>query len=62
MLIKKIIFICDSGREEETITRLSRVGFDNTIGYLDGGITSWINSGKEIDSVTSINPEKNISD
>ena len=55
---QKIIFICDLGREEETITRLSRVGFDNTIGYLDGGITSWINSGKETDSVASIDPEK----
>ncbi|MBL6603661.1 MAG: MBL fold metallo-hydrolase [Bacteroidetes bacterium] len=55
---QKIIFICDTGREEETIIRLSRVGFDNTIGYLDGGIASWINSGREIDSVTSIDPEK----
>jgi hydroxyacylglutathione hydrolase len=55
---QKIIFVCEIGREEETITRLSRVGFDNTIGYLDGGITTWINSGKEIDSVKSIDPEK----
>jgi hydroxyacylglutathione hydrolase len=55
---QKIIFVCQVGREEETITRLSRVGFDNTLGYLNGGINSWLDSGKEIDSVSSINPEE----
>jgi glyoxylase-like metal-dependent hydrolase (beta-lactamase superfamily II)/rhodanese-related sulfurtransferase len=55
---QKIIFVCKVGREEETITRLSRVGFDNTLGYLKGGINSWLDSGKEIDSVSSINPEE----
>ena len=55
---QKIIFVCQVGREEETITRLSRVGFDNTLGYLKGGINSWLDSGKEIDQVTSINPEE----
>lgn len=51
---QKILFICDKGREDETVTRLSRVGFDNTLGYLDGGIDAWIKSGYEIDSVDSI--------
>ena len=40
-----ILLIVPEGREEETITRLSRVGFDNTLGYLGGGM-AWIKSGK----------------
>lgn len=38
---QKIIFIADKGSEEEVVTRLSRVGYDNSIGYLDGGIEAW---------------------
>lgn len=53
-----IIFIADEGREEEVVTRLSRVGFDNTLGYLKGGFSTWTNSGKETDSVTSISAEE----
>ena len=53
-----ILLVCDSGTEEETITRLSRVGFDNVLGYLDGGFQSWKNSGKEIDSIESINVDE----
>ncbi len=49
-----IILIAEPGREEETITRLSRVGFDNTLGYLKGGFDAWVASGKEIDSLISI--------
>lgn len=49
-----IILITPEGREEETITRLSRVGFDNTMGYLNGGFQSWKESGKEIGSVDSV--------
>jgi glyoxylase-like metal-dependent hydrolase (beta-lactamase superfamily II)/rhodanese-related sulfurtransferase len=49
-----ILLIAPVGREEETITRLSRIGFDNTIGYLEGGFESWKKSGKEYDTVTSI--------
>ncbi len=41
-------------RIEEAITRLSRVGFDNTIGYLDGGFEAWKKASKEYDTVTSI--------
>ncbi len=52
-----ILLVAPAGREEETITRLSRVGFDKTIGFLDGGIDSWIQSGKETDSITSISAE-----
>jgi len=46
-----IIFIAPEGREKETVTRLARVGFDNTLGYLHGGIESWKLAGKELDSV-----------
>ncbi|MBA3987060.1 MAG: MBL fold metallo-hydrolase, partial [Flavobacteriales bacterium] len=53
-----ILLIAPKGREEETITRLSRVGFDKTIGYLDGGIETWIQSGKEVDRITSITAEQ----
>ena len=49
-----ILLITPEGKEEETITRLSRVGFDGTIGYLKGGIEAWEASGKETDSVQSI--------
>lgn len=49
-----ILIIADAGREDEVITRLSRVGYDNTIGYLEGGFESWKNAGKEIDTIESI--------
>lgn len=49
-----IILICPEGREKETITRLSRVGFDNTLGYLKGGIEAWKNAEFETDSIESI--------
>lgn len=49
-----IILVTDLGTEQEAITRLARVGFDNVVGYLDGGFESWKNSGKEIDTVNRI--------
>ena len=52
-----ILLVTPEGREEETITRLSRVGFDNTIGTLKGGFSSWGKSGKEIDKVDSISAD-----
>ncbi len=50
-----IIIVSEIGKEEETITRLSRVGFDNVLGHLGGGFESWKNAGKEIDTVNRIN-------
>lgn len=44
-----ILLITDPGREEESVTRLSRVGFDNVIGHLKGGVQAWKEDGKEID-------------
>ena len=49
-----ILLITPEGKEEEAITRLSRVGFDNTLGCLKGGMEAWIASGKEHDSVKNI--------
>lgn len=49
-----ILLVTDPGREEETVTRLSRVGFDNTLGYLKGGFNAWKNASKEYDVVSSI--------
>lgn len=53
-----ILLVVDQGREEEAITRLSRIGFDHSLGYLSGGIEAWENAGKETDSLTCVNPEE----
>ncbi|TDQ07649.1 MBL fold metallo-hydrolase [Pedobacter metabolipauper] len=53
-LQQPLLLIVESGKEEEAITRLARVGYDSTIGYLDGGIDSWLAAGKEVDTVKSI--------
>jgi len=50
----KILVVCEKGQEVETITRLSRVGFDNVLGYLDGGFDSWKKSNEEIDYINSV--------
>ncbi|MAU26403.1 MAG: MBL fold metallo-hydrolase [Muricauda sp.] len=49
-----ILLIAPEGKEEEAITRLSRVGFDGTIGYLKGGVEAWKAAGKQVDSVKSV--------
>ncbi|MBF6640041.1 MBL fold metallo-hydrolase [Flavobacterium sp. J49] len=55
---QKLLLVIPAGREEETITRLSRVGFDHVLGYLNGGIDAWIEAGYETDSIQSITPEE----
>ncbi len=52
-----ILLVTPEGREEETIKRLARVGYDDTLGYLKGGFESWKIAGLEYDSVTSITAE-----
>ncbi len=52
-----ILLVAPTGQEKEAVTRLSRVGFDGTIGYLDGGFDVWKKAGKEYDTVTSITAE-----
>lgn len=53
-----ILLVSDPGTEEEVITRLSRVGFDHVLGYLEGGFESWKNSGKEIDTIHRISAQE----
>jgi glyoxylase-like metal-dependent hydrolase (beta-lactamase superfamily II)/rhodanese-related sulfurtransferase len=53
-----ILIVTDPGREEEVVTRLARVGYDHTLGYLNGGIESWIKAEKETDQIESISSEK----
>jgi glyoxylase-like metal-dependent hydrolase (beta-lactamase superfamily II)/rhodanese-related sulfurtransferase len=54
---QEILLICEPGKEEEVVTRLSRVGYDQVIGFLDGGIDAWIKAGKETDRIESISAE-----
>ncbi len=49
-----ILLVAPQGKEEEAVTRLSRVGFDQTLGYLGGGFEQWAEAGKETDSLLSI--------
>jgi len=53
-----ILLVVPEGKSEEAVTRLSRVGYDNTLGYLEGGIDAWKDSGKEIDSLESISAKE----
>lgn len=53
---QQILVIADEGTEEEAITRMARVGYDNVIGYLEGGFKAWHAEGREIDEIESITP------
>jgi len=53
-LRQPLLIVAPEGREEETVMRLSRVGYDNAIGYLDGGLEAWKAAGKEVDTINSI--------
>jgi len=53
-----LLLVAPEGQEEEAVTRLSRVGFDQTIGYLKGGFETWKKAGKEIDSLSSVPADK----
>ncbi|MDE3125508.1 MAG: MBL fold metallo-hydrolase [Bacteroidota bacterium] len=55
---QEILLVTDEGREEEVITRLARVGYDYTIGYLKGGFNAWLQAGKEVDTIQSITPNE----
>ena len=49
-----ILLVCEQGREEEVITRLARVGYDNVLGYLEGGFNTWLDNNKETDTISSV--------
>lgn len=62
---QELLLVCEPGREEEVVTRLSRVGYDHTIGFLEGGFHTWKDSGKELDTFSRISPlelEKQMAD
>ena len=51
---QSILLVVPEGKSKEAITRLARVGYDHTIGYLEGGMQAWVAAGKAIDQLTSI--------
>ncbi|MGB5205141.1 MBL fold metallo-hydrolase [Eudoraea sp.] len=53
-----LLLVTPKGKEEETVTRLSRVGFDNTLGILKGGFEAWVKAGKDIDTITALSAEE----
>ena len=56
-LKQPILFVADEGREEEVIVRLARVGYDHTIGYLNGGLAAWKEAGYATEVIKEISPE-----
>jgi glyoxylase-like metal-dependent hydrolase (beta-lactamase superfamily II)/rhodanese-related sulfurtransferase len=54
---QQILLITDPGREEETVMRLARVGYDYCLGYLEGGFEAWQKEGREVDVITSIDAD-----
>jgi hydroxyacylglutathione hydrolase len=54
---REIVLITEPGKEHESVLRLARVGFENVLGYLEGGVETWEKSGKAVQTVTSIEPE-----
>lgn len=57
-LKQEILFIADKGKEEEVVTRLARVGYDNALGYLEGGVEAWKKEGQELDIIESIDVQQ----
>lgn len=55
---QNILIVADEGKEEEVVTRLARVGYDGTLGYLKGGIAAWEKVGRELDSITSVSVDE----
>lgn len=55
---QEILLVTDEGREAEVVTRLARVGYDYSIGYLQGGFTAWKNAGKEADTIQRVSVDE----
>lgn len=53
-----VLIVADEGSEKEVVTRLARVGYDNTLGFLKGGFQGWLQAGKEADFVESISAQE----
>ncbi len=54
---RRLVVVCENGKEEESILRLARVGFENVAGYLDGGFEKWKMAGLPGETITSIDPK-----
>lgn len=57
-LNQKILLVTDKGKEEESVLRLARVGYDNCVGYLNGGFNTWKSAGKPVETITSISAKE----
>ncbi|GAB3321248.1 MBL fold metallo-hydrolase [Larkinella ripae] len=57
-LKQPIALVTPVGQEEETVRRLARVGYDHSIGFLEGGFAAWQQAGKEVDAIASLSAEE----
>ncbi|MTB50329.1 rhodanese-like domain-containing protein [Lewinella sp. W8] len=57
-LKQPILFVANEGDEEEVVTRLARVGYDNPIGFLKGGFDAWKAAGEDVDIIQEVSAEK----
>ena len=57
-LEQPLLIVADEGREEEVVTRLARVGYDNAQGFLNGGFDTWKNAGKPVDTIDEVSAEE----
>ncbi|WP_411031681.1 MBL fold metallo-hydrolase [Spongiimicrobium sp. 3-5] len=55
---RPILIVAEEGKEEEVVTRLARIGFDNTLGFLKGGIAAWKAAGREIETISTITADE----
>ena len=55
---KRLVLVCEKGKEEESVQRLARVGFENIAGYLAGGFENWLSSGQPYETITTIDPKE----
>lgn len=55
---QKIVFLAEEGKEEEVVTRLARVGYDNSLGFLEGGIEAWEKAGKELVTMEEVDAQE----
>jgi hydroxyacylglutathione hydrolase len=55
---QEILVVADPGKEEEVVTRLARVGYDHTLGYLKGGVAAWAADGRELDTIQSVSADE----
>ncbi len=55
---KPMVLVTEAGKEEETVVRLARVGFDKMEGYLQGGFEAWQNAGEKVDLIINIEADE----